>query len=101
VYNIPKYSYRLIRYEEKHEPIKKGFKLHTSFDILNVQNLFFILIRTIYLRGVGIATSYGLDDGGVGVRVPLWSRILSSPRRPDRLWCPPYSIGNGGSSPGG
>jgi hypothetical protein len=35
---------------------------------------------------VGIATSYGLDDRGVGVLVPVWSRILSSPRRPDRLW---------------
>jgi hypothetical protein len=31
-------------------------------------------------------TGYGLDDRGVGVRVPVWSRILSSPRRPDRLW---------------
>jgi hypothetical protein len=25
---------------------------------------------------VSIATSYGLDDRGVGVRVPLWSRIF-------------------------
>jgi hypothetical protein len=30
---------------------------------------------------VGIATDYGLDDLGVGVRVLVWSRILSSPRR--------------------
>jgi hypothetical protein len=30
---------------------------------------------------VGIATSYGLDDQGVGVRVP----VKSSPNRPDRL----------------
>jgi hypothetical protein len=34
---------------------------------------------------VGIATGYGLNDGGVGVRVPVGSRIFSSPRRPDRL----------------
>jgi hypothetical protein len=34
---------------------------------------------------VGIAIGYGLDDGGVGVRVPVGSRIFSSPRRPDRL----------------
>jgi hypothetical protein len=36
---------------------------------------------------VGIATGYGLDDRGVGVRVPVGSRIFSS-RRPDRLWGP-------------
>jgi hypothetical protein len=34
---------------------------------------------------VGIATSYGLDDREVGVRVPVGSRIFSSPNRPDRL----------------
>jgi hypothetical protein len=34
---------------------------------------------------VGIATSYGLDDRRVGVRVPVGSRIFSSPNRPDRL----------------
>jgi hypothetical protein len=34
---------------------------------------------------VGIATTYGLDDRGVGVRVPVRSRIFSSPDRPDRL----------------
>jgi hypothetical protein len=34
---------------------------------------------------VGIATSYGLDDGGVGVQVPVGVRILTSPNRPDRL----------------
>jgi hypothetical protein len=34
---------------------------------------------------VGIATAYRLDDRGVGVRVPVGSRIFSLPRRPDRL----------------
>jgi hypothetical protein len=34
---------------------------------------------------VSIATSYGLDDRGVGVRVPVGPRIFSSPNRPDRL----------------
>jgi hypothetical protein len=33
---------------------------------------------------VGIATGYGLDERGVGVRVSVGSRIFSSPRRPDR-----------------
>jgi hypothetical protein len=34
---------------------------------------------------VGIVTGYGLDGRGVGVRIPLGSRIFSSPRRPDGL----------------
>jgi hypothetical protein len=47
---------------------------------------------------VGIATGYGLD----GVRVPVGSRIFSSPRRPDRLWGRPNLLSNGGGSfPGG
>jgi hypothetical protein len=52
---------------------------------------------------VRIATSYGLNDRGVGVRVPLGSRIFSSSRRPDRLWGPPnlLSVGYGGLLPGG
>jgi hypothetical protein len=38
---------------------------------------------------VGLVIGYGLDDRGVRVRVPVGSRILSSPRRPDQLWSPP------------
>jgi hypothetical protein len=37
----------------------------------------------------GITTGYGLDDRGAGLRVPVGSRILSSPHRPDRLWGSP------------
>jgi hypothetical protein len=44
---------------------------------------------------VGIATGYGLDNRGVGVRVPIGSRIFSSPRRSDRLWGPPNHLSNG------
>jgi hypothetical protein len=44
---------------------------------------------------VGIATSYGLDDQGVGVRVPIGSRMFSSTNRPDRLWGPPNLLSNG------
>jgi hypothetical protein len=52
---------------------------------------------------VGIATGYGLDDRGDGVRVPVGSRFLSSPRRPDRLWGQHTLLSNGyrGSFPGG
>jgi hypothetical protein len=43
---------------------------------------------------VGIATAYGLDNQGVGVRVQEGSRIFSSPRRPDRLWGQPNLVSN-------
>jgi hypothetical protein len=44
---------------------------------------------------VGIATGYGLDGQGVGVRVPVWARIFTSPCRPNRLWGPPNPLSNG------
>jgi hypothetical protein len=44
---------------------------------------------------VGISTGYVLDDRGVGVRVPVGSRIVSSPLHPDRLWGPPSLLLNG------
>jgi hypothetical protein len=43
---------------------------------------------------VGIGVGYGLDDRGVGVRVPVGSRFFSS-CRPDRLWGPPNLLSNG------
>jgi hypothetical protein len=43
----------------------------------------------------GVASRYGLDDSGVGVRVPVGSRIFSSPRHPDRLWGSPNLLSNG------
>jgi hypothetical protein len=30
-----------------------------------------------------LATGYGLEDRGIGIRVPIGSRIFSSLRRPD------------------
>jgi hypothetical protein len=53
-----------------------------------------IVSATLRDSVVGIATSYGLDDQGVGVRVPVGSRIFSSPRSSDRLWGPPNLITN-------
>jgi hypothetical protein len=49
-----------------------------------------------YLHSVvDIATGYGLDDRKVGGRVPVASRIFSTPRRPDRLWGSPNLLSNG------
>jgi hypothetical protein len=44
---------------------------------------------------VGVGTGYGLDDRGVGVRVPVGSRIFSSLHCPDRLWGPPSLLSSG------
>jgi hypothetical protein len=43
---------------------------------------------------VGIVTGYGLGNWGVGVRVPVGSRIFSSLRCPERLWGPPNLLSN-------
>jgi hypothetical protein len=39
---------------------------------------------------VDVATEYGLDDQGVGVRVPIFTALC----RPDRLWGPPNLLSN-------
>jgi hypothetical protein len=59
-----------------------------------VQNLFPVRSR---VSSVGIATGYELGDREVGVRVPAYARIFSSPLRPDRL----YPIDTGLYFPGG
>jgi hypothetical protein len=53
------------------------------------------ILLNVQIRGAGIATSYGLDDRGVRVWVPVGSRIFPSPNRPDRLWGPPNLLSNG------
>jgi hypothetical protein len=45
-------------------------------------------------RSRDIATGYGLDDQGAGVRVPVGSRIFFL-SRPDRLWGPPNLLSTG------
>jgi hypothetical protein len=60
-------------------------------------------IYTGIYESVGIATGYGLDDRGLGVRVPVFSRIFSSPGHPDRIlaYLASYTLGTGYSSSGG
>jgi hypothetical protein len=47
------------------------------------------IFHLVYLLATGRTTEE------VGVRVPVLSRILSSPRRPDRFWGPPNLLSNG------
>jgi hypothetical protein len=73
-----------------------------------MQQLTFELLKSTPLYGgsrdsaVRIVTGYGMDDRVVGVRVPVGSRIFSSPRRPDRPWGQPasYRMVTWGSFPG-
>jgi hypothetical protein len=44
---------------------------------------------------VCIATGYGLDGQGNGVRVPVEVRFFNSARRPDQFWGPPNLPSNG------
>jgi hypothetical protein len=44
------------------------------------------VINLVELLCLRAAVAYGLDDQGVGIRVPVGSRISSSPYRPDWLW---------------
>jgi hypothetical protein len=44
---------------------------------------------------VGIATGYGLDSRGVGVREPVGSRIFTSSYLPDWIWGAPSLLSKG------
>jgi hypothetical protein len=65
--------------------------------------IFKIQLHYCSVSVVRIATGYGLDNWGIGVRIPVGSRIFSSPRHPDRLWNLPNLPSNGywGCFPGG
>jgi hypothetical protein len=71
------------------------------YNLLIISGLFIVVILkkefiNLSINSVvGIATAYGLDDRGIGVQIPIESRIFFSPRRPDRLWGPPNLLFNG------
>jgi hypothetical protein len=54
-----------------------------------------IIIIIIIIIVVGIATGYGMNDHGVGVRVPVEARIFTSPCYSDRPWGPLNLLSNG------
>jgi hypothetical protein len=57
--------------------------------------LFLLMNYVSLFNVVGIATSYGLDDRGIGVGVPLKSRMFTSPYWTDLLWGSPKLLING------
>jgi hypothetical protein len=65
-------------------------KISNRMQTIKIANCY----RYICVSVVGVATGYGLDDWGVGVLVPVGSRIFFSLNRPDRLWGPP-NLSNG------
>jgi hypothetical protein len=79
--------------------IKKFVKyvLNSSTTFHFLLNLFFSLPGHDGSRDstIGIATSYGLNSRGLGVRVPVEGRFCSSSRRPGRFWGPPSVLSNG------
>jgi hypothetical protein len=58
-------------------------------------NFFPMIVSLRTNRILGTAIGYGLDDRGVGVRVPEGSRIVLSARRPDQLRGQPCILSNG------
>jgi hypothetical protein len=73
---------------------ERGYIIRTGDFKYILKYYFKYKIRMVY-SAVGIATDYGLYDRGVGVRVPVESRIFSSPQSQDRLWSPPNLLSNG------
>jgi hypothetical protein len=68
-------------------------------DKLIVEQLLVLKFPTFYLwpcsfSAVGIATGNWLNGGGVGIRVPVESRMFTSRYRQDWLWSPPNLLFN-------
>jgi hypothetical protein len=90
-----------------------GVKLLTNLHLVQrprmVQLYFHSLIQlhdmifNLLIKHRDIATSYGLENRGTGVPVPVGSNIFTSPYHPNRLWGPPNLLcnDNGGSCPPG
>jgi hypothetical protein len=101
---------------DEHNQIRFSWGVGTTYDMDHIQvssvkgyfhynrsNINMSVDRKIKLRFhvesrdsvVSIATGYGLVNWESGVRVPVGSRIFSSPCHPDRLWGPPSLLPNG------
>jgi hypothetical protein len=81
---------------------EQGYRRHTRNSKVSLKSSIFSIKILLYHPDsiVGIATCCGLDNRGVGVRVPVGSRIFSSPRRPDWPTQTPIQLVPGALSPG-
>jgi hypothetical protein len=84
--------------------VSYSYKITDKFFLLLLLLLLLVVVVVVVVVAVssgsrdsalGIATGYWLEDRRVGVRLPVWSRIFTSPQRPDRLWGPPNLLSNG------
>jgi hypothetical protein len=76
---------------QRNEMRRSGLRLQVGTD----HNLIFLynyVMQHIRSRdgAVGIATGYGLDDRGIGVRILVGIKVS----RPDRFWGPPSLLSN-------
>jgi hypothetical protein len=78
-----------VLFDPKNVPPKRRMIFNRLHIVISRKIIFFNFTVLSRDSSVGIATGYVLDDRGVGVRVPVGSRIFSSPRHPDWLWGPP------------
>jgi hypothetical protein len=85
------YSHYLIRL------IEQWTNLPISYTNIKVHHNLVSYVSELVSRDivVGIATGYGVEGRGVGVRVPVRSRIFSSPCRRKWIWDPPSLLSNG------
>jgi hypothetical protein len=79
------------------DTLKGGFTVntHNACARLTVINIGQPAMPRSQDSAVGMVIGYGLDNRGVRVRIPVGSRIFSSPRCPDWLWGPPSLLSNG------
>jgi hypothetical protein len=104
IYNSCRNMLSVILIQTQHHELQLLMKAYISFSYLYFNKYWVawkngsVMTWIFFFRNqdniVGIVTGIRLDDRGVGVRIPLGSRIFSSARRPDRLWGPP-NLSNG------
>jgi hypothetical protein len=58
--------------------LREAETVQASFSNCSMCSCTFIIPQVKFI-GAGMATGYGLNDRGVSFRVPVWSRIFSSP----------------------
>jgi hypothetical protein len=89
--------------EEKMSQIVCRYE-RSSTKNLNLEWSYFVSLRAFKRSRdsvVGIATGYGLDDRGVGIRVPVGARIfLHVVQTGSGVYPTSYPMGTGGSFPG-